>query len=86
MGTAVAVITRYLSENGLPPLFIQVGDREVLLSDSLRLAERARQAGVDATLEVWDGMWHVWQAFAGYVPEAQHAIDRAGACIRKHLA
>jgi len=63
-----------------------MGDREVLLSDSVRLAKRARQAGVDATLEVWDGMWHEWQAFAGYVPEAQQAIDRVGAFIGKHLA
>ncbi|HKZ86967.1 MAG TPA: hypothetical protein VJ793_25360 [Anaerolineae bacterium] len=56
------------------------------MSDSVRLAKRARQAGVDATLEVWDGMWHEWQAFAGYVPEAQQAIDRVGAFIGKHLA
>jgi acetyl esterase/lipase len=76
----------YADLRGLPPLLIQVGDREVLLSDSVRLAERARQAGVDATLEVWDGMWHVWHAFAGYVPEAQQAIERVGAFIDKHLA
>ena len=76
----------YADLRGLPPLLIQVGDCEVLLSDSLRLAERARQAGVDATLEVWDGMWHGWQAFAGFVPEARQVIDRVGAFIRKHLA
>jgi monoterpene epsilon-lactone hydrolase len=37
-------------------------------------------------MEVWDGMWHVWQAYAGYVPEAQQAIDRVGAFISQHLA
>jgi acetyl esterase/lipase len=72
--------------HGLPPLLIQVGDCEVLLSDSVRLAERARQAGVDTTLEIWNGMWHVWQAYAGYVPEAQQAIDRVGGFISQHLA
>jgi acetyl esterase/lipase len=76
----------YADLHGLPPLLIQVGDYEVLLSDSVRLAERARQAGVDATLEIWDGMWHVWQAYAGYVPEAQQAINRVGAFIGQHLA
>lgn len=76
----------YADLRGLPPLLIQVGDNEVLLSDSVRLAEQARQAGVDATLEIWDGMWHVWQAYAGYVPEVQRAIDRVGAFIGKHLA
>ncbi len=76
----------YADLHGLPPLLIQVGDYEVLLSDSVRLAERARQAGVDTTLEIWDGMWHVWQAYADYVPEAQQAIERVGAFISQHLA
>ena len=76
----------YADLRGLPPLLIQVGDCEVLLSDSVRLAERARQAGVDVTLEIWDGMWHVWQAYAGYVPEAQQAIERIGAFVSEHLA
>src|SRR5262249_11104139 len=49
---------------GLPPLYIQVGKAETLLDDSVRLAERARAAGVDALLEPWDDMIHVWQAFA----------------------
>ncbi len=76
----------YAELHGLPPLLIQVGDREVLLSDSVRLAARARQAGVDTMLEVWDGMWHVWQAYTGLMPEAQQAIDRVGAFIKQHLA
>jgi monoterpene epsilon-lactone hydrolase len=75
----------YADLQGLPPLLIQVGDCEVLLSDSVRLAERARQASVDTTLEVWDGLWHVFQGYAPFLPEAQQAIDRAGAFIRKHL-
>jgi len=69
----------------LPPLLIQVGSAEVLLDDSTRLAERAQAAGVDVTLEVWDGMIHVWHAFAMMLPEGQQAIDRIGAWVQERL-
>jgi monoterpene epsilon-lactone hydrolase len=75
----------YADLHGLPPILIQVGDREILLSDAIRLTERARKDSVDAELEVWDGMWHVWHLFARYVPEGQRAIDKIGAFIRKYL-
>lgn len=68
---------------GLPPLLVQVGDSEVLLDDSTRLAERAKAAGVDVTLEVWDEMVHVFQAFAFMLPEGQQAIDRIGEFVRE---
>lgn len=45
---------------GLPPLLVQVGSREVLLGDSARLAEKARRAGVDISLRVFDGMFHLF--------------------------
>jgi phosphinothricin tripeptide acetyl hydrolase len=67
---------------GLPPLFIQVGSDEVLLDDATGLAERARAAGVDVTLEVWDAMIHVWQWFLPMLDEAQSAVDRIGAFVR----
>jgi epsilon-lactone hydrolase len=69
---------------GLPPFLIQVGDHEILLSDSTRLAERAENAGVDVTLEVWEGMWHVWHAMVRLVPESQQAIDRIGHFVQMH--
>jgi acetyl esterase/lipase len=69
--------------SGLPPLLVQVGDSEVLLDDSTRLAERAKAAGVDVTLEVWDEMVHVFQAFAFLLPEGQQAIDRIGEFVRE---
>jgi len=65
----------------LPALLIQVGEHEILLSDSMRLSENAKHAGVEATLEVWNGMWHVWHMFAGLMPESQKAIDRIGTFI-----
>jgi epsilon-lactone hydrolase len=68
---------------GLPPLLLQVGTREILLSDSTRLAEKARAAGVDVTLEIEDGLIHVWQMFPD-VPEAQRAVERIGRFIDRH--
>jgi acetyl esterase/lipase len=72
----------YADLSGLPPLYIQVGSAETLLDDSIRIAERARKVGVDATLEVWDDMIHVFQAFAPILPEGQQAIDKIGAYLR----
>jgi len=75
----------YADLTGLPPLLIQTGGAEMLLDDSTRLAEKAKAAGVDVTLEVWDDMIHVWQAFAAMLPEGQQAIDRIGQFIREHI-
>jgi acetyl esterase/lipase len=50
----------YADYSAFPPLLIQVGTREVLLSDSVRIAQQARLAGIDVTLDIWDGMWHGW--------------------------
>jgi acetyl esterase/lipase len=66
---------------GLPPLLIQVAADEMLLSDSVILAAQAQAAGVDVTLEIWDGMQHVWQFAARYLPEGQRAVDRIGAFV-----
>ena len=75
----------YADLRGLPPLLIQVGTAETLLDDSVRLADRARAAGVDVTLEPWDDMIHVWQAFVGLLPEAGQAITRIGEFVRSRL-
>ena len=71
---------------GLPPLLVQVGENEVLLDDSTRLAERAEAAGVDVTLEVWPDMIHVWHFFASMLPEGQQGIERIGAWVREKVA
>lgn len=62
--------------SGLPPTLVQVGDHEILLSDATRIVERLTQAGVPATLDVWPEMWHVFQFFAGLMPEATRAIGQ----------
>lgn len=75
----------YGNMHDLPPMLLQVGDHEVLLSDSTRFAERAQAAGVDVHLEVWEEMWHVWHGWAGVLPEGQQAIERVGAFLHEHL-
>jgi acetyl esterase/lipase len=69
---------------GLPPLLIQAGTRETLLSDSVRLARRAREAGVDVTLDIWEGMWHGWQEHPT-VPEALTASNEAAKFLEGRL-
>jgi epsilon-lactone hydrolase len=63
---------------GLPPMLIHVGDAEILLDDSTRVAKSAKAAGVNVELEVWDDMPHVWHVFAKILPEGQQAIDKIG--------
>lgn len=66
--------------SGLPPLLIQVGTREVLLSDSTRFAEKAKAAGVEVDLQVEDGLIHVWQMFPN-LPESASAVEQIGSFI-----
>ncbi|VIO77676.1 alpha/beta hydrolase [Bradyrhizobium ivorense] len=74
----------YADLAGLPPLFIQAGDRETVRDDATALAAKAKAAGVDVELEVWDGMIHVFQMFPE-IPEAQEAIARLAAFLRRQL-
>ena len=75
----------YGNLQGLPPLLIQVGTTEILLDDTLRFAERAKSAGLEVTLDVWDNMIHVFQSFADMAPEGKEAIEKIGEFIRKFL-
>jgi len=67
---------------GFPPLLIFVGTREVLLDDSVRLKQRATQAGVDATLVVEEGLIHAWPFFGPHLPETEESLWR----VRTFLA
>jgi acetyl esterase/lipase len=71
---------------GLPPLLIQVGSHEILLSDALRLAERAAIADVPVTLDVTPGAPHVFQGFAAFLDEADAALDRAASFLKSRFA
>jgi epsilon-lactone hydrolase len=74
----------YADLRGLPPVMVQVGEDELLLDDARRLVERARAADVDATLEVWPGLWHIF-ATQGTFPESREAMQRLGCFLRRHV-
>ncbi|MGL4373552.1 MAG: alpha/beta hydrolase [Turicibacter sp.] len=65
-----------------PPIFIQVGSEEILLDDALTLAKRARSFGVQVTLDIWQGMWHVWHLTGERIPESSQAIKEIGLYIK----
>jgi epsilon-lactone hydrolase len=71
---------------GLPPMLIQVGGFDVLLDDSRQFAAKAREAGVDVTLEVSPEMQHVFHFLAGAAPEADAAIARSAAWVKPLLS
>ena len=68
-----------------PPILLQVGTNEILLDDSIRMAARAREAGVDVILDVTADVPHVFQCFAGVLDEADHALDRAALFLTQHV-
>lgn len=68
---------------GLPQIHVEVGSDEVLLDDSVRLAELARAADVQANVEVVDGMWHDFPLHAGLLREADEAMARMGGFVAR---
>jgi monoterpene epsilon-lactone hydrolase len=72
--------------NGFPPLLVHVGSDEILLDDSTFLVQRARNAGVNAECRVFDELWHVFQAQAGMIAEADESVKEIGAFIRRFSA
>lgn len=84
--TEAEISPLYGDPAGLAPVLLQVSNNEILLDDSVRFAQRVQEAGGDARLEVWKGLWHVWQNFPGRVPEADQAIEQIVAFLREHLA
>jgi epsilon-lactone hydrolase len=69
---------------GLPPLLIQVGPADVLLSDSERLAAAAAEAGVDVMLEIGEGLRHVYQLLLG-IREDAAATEQIGKFLRARV-
>ncbi|HET9094672.1 MAG TPA: alpha/beta hydrolase fold domain-containing protein [Solirubrobacteraceae bacterium] len=71
--------------HGLPPLLIQVGSHEILLSDAIALAAHAAEHDVAVALEVTPEVPHVFQSFAEMLEEGDTALGRAGDFLRSHL-
>lgn len=70
---------------GIPPLLIQVGEHEMLRDDSVRVAKKARADGISVKLEVWPGMFHVFQSHEPLLPEAKEAFDHIADFMRSRL-
>lgn len=74
----------YADLNGLPPVLIHVGTSEMLLSDSLRMAEALQKAGVDCVLREWEDLFHVFHSVVR-LPEAKIAIQEIASFVKKHI-
>lgn len=70
---------------GLPPTLFQVAGTEILRDDSVRMAGKMRASGVDVTLDVWPGLWHVWQMSASKLPEGVQALEKIAEFLRRQL-
>lgn len=71
--------------NGLPPILIQTGTAETLLDDARRFAKRAKDAGVDVSLEEWEDMIHVFQLMYLIEPKARKAVDHLGNFVQRQV-
>lgn len=70
---------------GLPPILVQIGESEVMLSDAVRLATHLGDARVRTSLEIWPDMFHVWPMFVGVLPEADEALGSASDFLNRVL-
>ncbi|KRB51323.1 esterase [Rhizobium sp. Root708] len=76
----------YADMTGFPPLLVQVGSNDVLLNDTLQHAEKARQVGVDVTLQQWPGMTHQWQLFPFWLDDARQSNQKAAEYALQHFS
>jgi acetyl esterase/lipase len=74
----------YADLAGLPPILIQVGTDEILLSDATRFAEKARETDVKVTLEIWEEMFHVFQLIS-FLPETKEALAHIAKFVVQYI-
>jgi epsilon-lactone hydrolase len=70
---------------GLPPLLMQASTTEVLLDDSRLVAQRAGEAGIDCTLQLFEGVPHVWQVVRP-LPESRSALRKISTFINHQIS
>lgn len=63
---------------GFPPMLMQVGECEMLLSDTITVSEKAKAAGVDVAMHIYPGMFHIFQKGMNMYPESKMAWDEVG--------
>lgn len=71
---------------GLPPVMLQAAGDEILRDDSVRLAAALREAGVKVELDVWPGLFHVFEFAWRWLPQADESMVKIGEFVRRHFA
>jgi len=80
------LISPFLGDvTGLPPLLLQASSSELLLGEIIALADKAKKSGVETELQIYDGVWHGWQALNELIPEARAAQTEIGRFVRRHI-
>jgi acetyl esterase/lipase len=72
--------------HGLPPAILTSGTRDLFLSNTVRTHRKLREAGVEAQLQVFEGMSHAYYTIDPFTPEAREAFDEIGLFLSAHLA
>ena len=73
----------YADPRGLPPIYVQAGERESFVDMIRAYYERGKSQGADITLEVWEGMNHVFQGYGDLVPESKEAMGRIATIVHQ---
>ncbi|WP_300629310.1 alpha/beta hydrolase [Pseudomonas sp.] len=71
---------------GLPPILVQIGENELMLSDAMRLATHLADNRVRVNLEVWPAMFHAWHFYAAILPQGRQALESSVRFIEHGLA
>ena len=74
----------YAPFRDFPPVMVHAGSLEILRDDASRIGDRAAEANVPVSVEIYDGMQHLFQASA-YVPEAKVSLNRLGQFVRQRV-
>jgi acetyl esterase/lipase len=75
----------YGDMHGFPPAILTTGTRDLLLSNTVRVHRKLREAGVEAELEVFEGMSHAQYEMDDQAPETKEAFGEITAFFQRHL-
>ncbi len=75
----------YADLHGLPPIILQASEQELWLDDSRRVAERAKQAGIDVEINTWPIVPHIWRILHPWIPEGRESLTLVNDFLRKRL-
>ncbi len=80
-----SLVTPFYSDmSGLPPVLIHVGSNEMLVDDSVTVAERIKQAGSPVELKVWQEMVHCWQLYGPMLDESMQSMEEIARFVMAH--